>query len=77
MIRRLRMWWLRGQIARMADDIERLGHERDNAALAIDYYQQALARTRGQLWALEWPNSVVRSAPMRRVDQRHAKGEIA
>lgn len=76
-MRRLKMWWLRHQINRLAEDIERLGRERDNAAQAIDYYHGALARMRGQLWALEWPGSVVRAAPMRRVDQRHAKGEVA
>lgn len=70
MIRRLRMWWMRVQIGRLADDIERLGRERENAARAIDYYQAAMARMRGQLWALEWPNAVHRSAPLRRVDGR-------
>ena len=76
-MKRLRMWWLRVQIGRMAEDIERLGRERENAARAIDYYQQTLSRARGQLWALEWPNSVVRSAPLRRVDRPAAKSEAA
>lgn len=76
-MRRLKMWWLRHQINRLAEDIERLGRERDHAARAIDYYHGALARMRGQLWALEWPNSVVRAAPLRRVDQRKTEGEAA